>query len=574
MNKDRLARFLSLILLALVTGSVTAAANRPNIIIFYTDDHGWADLSCQGSVDDIKTPHTDRLAAQGVRFTSGYSTAPQCRPARAGLMAGRYQNRFGLEHNGHNGFPWGEYTIAERLRDGGYITGMAGKWHLHGTVDSTGKLPDGSNASEKVIKAGIKGNLGSKDPGQVQHHGFMEHLSGSMNTYVATHSADGKDLGGVVTHVDRRYRVDVQAEWGANFINRHAKRDKPFFLYLPLFAPHVPLEAPKKYLDRFPRSTSSGQARSTSSGQAGEMPRRRQLALAMISSVDDGVGLITKTLEKHGISDNTLIFYMSDNGAPLKMHKIDAPGGGAGWDGSLNDPYIGEKGMLTEGGIRIPYIAKWPAKIPSGKVEDRPVISLDAVATSLVAAGLELDDRIDGVDLLPYLIGKKKGDPHEALYWRWAGQYAIRSGDWKLLKGGNRSYLFDVTTDEHESKNLIKKHPERAADLKKKLIAWSDEQYEPGYDHKVGYAGDRYFDFYLDGKHIPPPAGAMTPQATSAGNRNQQLFKSRDKNKDGFMTLEEFIGNPKGRNVPVLTKRFNEWDKNDDSKVTLKEMGE
>ena len=126
-------------------------ANQPNIILFFTDDHGWADLSCQDSVQDVNTPHTDTLAESGVRFTSGYSTAPQCKPSRAGLMAGRYQTRFGLEDNRDNAFPWGEYTIAERLRDAGYITGMAGKWHLQGNIDSTGKLPDGRDASKEMI---------------------------------------------------------------------------------------------------------------------------------------------------------------------------------------------------------------------------------------------------------------------------------------------------------------------------------------------------------------------------------------------------------------------------------------
>ncbi len=220
-----------LLLITVFACCLHAESSKPNIIIIFTDDHGWADLGIQGVFDDVKTPYTDQLAESGVRFTSGYVTAPQCRPSRAGLMSGRYQNRFGLEDNRHNAYPWSEYTIAERLRDVGYVTGMAGKWHLQGQVDSLGKLPDGSNASKEVIEAGIKYNLGVDDPGQVQHHGFMEHLSGTMNTYIATHSADGRDLGGIVQHEDRRYRLEVQAEWSANFIKRHARGDKPFFLY-------------------------------------------------------------------------------------------------------------------------------------------------------------------------------------------------------------------------------------------------------------------------------------------------------------------------------------------------------
>jgi uncharacterized sulfatase len=371
-----------------------------------------------------------------------------------------------------------------------------------------------------------------------------------MNNYVATHSPDGNDLGGVEMLQDRRYRLEVQAEWSVNFIKRHAKGDKPFFLYTAFFAPHVPLEAPEKYLSRFSE----------------DMPLRRRKALAMISAVDDGVGLITQTLRDQGALENTLIFYIGDNGAPLKIHKLDAPGNGPGWDGSLNDPWIGEKGMLTEGGIRVPFIASWPAGIPGGQVDDRPVISLDAIATALVAGGAELDENIDGVDLFPYLAGGYYSNPQDYLYWRWAGQYAIRSGNWKYLKAGNREYLFDLSTEAHESENLIHAYPGIAANLKEHLVRWSNEQFEPGFDHRVGYAGDKYFDHYLDGKLAPVPA-----PVTQSNNR-QSLFERRDVNNDGFVTLEEYIGAPKGRNVPVLTKRFHALDQDHDGRLSEHEI--
>ncbi len=543
-----------LLLIAVSAFSLHAESSKPNIIIIFTDDHGWADLGIQGVFDDVKTPYTDQLAESGVRFTSGYVTAPQCRPSRAGLMSGRYQNRFGLEHNGHNAYPWSEYTIAERLKDVGYVTGMAGKWHLDGYVDSLGRLPDGSNATQEQIDGKgrelAKMNRNQASPGQVHRHGFMEHLSGSMTNYVATHSTDGKDLGGIVTHKDQRYRLEVQAEWSANFIKRHARGDKPFFLYTAFFAPHVPLEAPEKYLSRFSE----------------DMPLRRRKALAMISAVDDGVGLITKTLQDEGALENTLIFYIGDNGAPLKIHKLDAPGNGPGWDGSLNDPWIGEKGMLTEGGIRVPFLASWPAGIPGGLVDDRPVISLDAIATALSVGGADLDDNIDGVNLIPYLASGLSSDPHDYFYWRWAGQYAIRSGDWKYLKAGNRDYLFDLTTEAHESENLIERFPAIANRLKRELVDWSEEQYEPGFNHRVGYAGDRYFDHYLDGKLAPAPA------SITQSNNRQSLFARRDDNNDGFVTLKEYIGAPGGRNIPVLTKRFHALDQDGDSRLSEHEI--
>jgi arylsulfatase A-like enzyme len=220
-----------------------AAPKRPNVIIIYTDDHGYSDLSCQGIRDDTKTPHTDKLAAEGVRFTSGYCSAPQCRPSRAGLLTGRYQNRFGLEQNGDAGLPWSERTIAERLADAGYVTGMCGKWHLDGAVGSNGDRPDGTRSQRAINKQGqYKGNR-LNNPGYADSHGFQEYLCGSMRTYVATHDASGESLGWKTIHVDQRFRIDVQAAWAASFINRHSAKNKPFFLYVPFFAPHVPLEA-------------------------------------------------------------------------------------------------------------------------------------------------------------------------------------------------------------------------------------------------------------------------------------------------------------------------------------------
>lgn len=533
--------------------------DRPNIIIVYTDDHGYADLGCQGVLDDIRTPHTDRLAREGVRLTSGYASAPQCRPSRAGLLTGRYQNRFGLEENGDGALPWSESTVAERLAEAGYVTGMCGKWHLDGSIGSNGERPDGTKGERPRNKAAQYRGDRLANPGQVQHHGFREYLSGPMRSYVASHSPAGRDMAGPVVHVDERYRLDVQAEWAVSFIKRHASGSAPFFLYVPFFAPHVPLEAPEKYIRRFP----------------GEMPRRRRLALAMISAMDDGIGMIRRTLEEEGIARNTLVFYISDNGAPLKIHKIDAPGGGPGWDGSLNDPWIGEKGMLTEGGIRVPFLVSWPARLPAGKTYHRPVIALDASATALSVAGLEVGEEIDGVDLVPYLTGERAGDPHAALYWRWRGQAAIRAGDWKYLIGGGGEYLFNLATREHESRNLIGEQAERATQLRAKLDRWARTLVDPGLPTSDAAVWSRFYDHYLNGKPASRPAATREAPKKTAPRRRRDpevIFKARDRDGDGSLTLKEYIGDPATRNVPALTTRFRRLDTNKDSRLTLDEM--
>ena len=444
-----------------------AEAKQPNVIVIFTDDHGYSDLSCQGIVDDIKTPQIDKLAAGGVRMTSGYVTAPQCVPSRAGLLSGRYQNRFGVESNSLplDGFN-AQQTIAQRLKKAGYATGMIGKWHLGAA-------------------------------GEIVEHGFDDvfYQGGSWTNFAV--DGDDADPGTVFKDL---YHLDAKSAAAKAFIKRH--HDTPFFLYLAYRAPHVPLDATEKYLKRFP----------------GEMPQRRRQALAMLSAVDDGVGGVMDSLREFGIEDNTLVFFIGDNGAPLKIHKIDAPGGGPGWDGSLNEPLNGEKGMLSEGGIRVPFVVYWKGKIGGGQVYKHPVISLDVAATAVALAGLPADPKLDGVNLIPYLIGEKKEPPHATLYWRWIAQAAIREGNWKYLRGGAREYLFDVEADREETSNLLAKHPEVAARLQSKLASWSGQLSPPGLETKsMSPTWEQYFDHYLDGKRVPRPSAKSAGRESRAG---------------------------------------------------------
>jgi arylsulfatase A-like enzyme len=462
-----------------VLNAADAPAKKPNIIVIYTDDHGYADLGCMGIMADVKTPHIDSLAAAGVRMTSGYVTAPQCGPSRCGLISGRYQQRIGMEANGDlTGDVLKRFqslkTLPKRLRDAGYVTGMAGKSHL------------GSDDSGELAKLGF-------DKAFFKHSDAAGHWNMDLS---------GKDLPPQV-QPKGGFHLELIADFACSFIDRF--KDQPFFFYLAFRGPHVPLDAPKKYTDRFP----------------GPMPEERRKALGSLSCIDDGIGRIMTTLRKSGLEENTLIFVISDNGAPLKKMphefvigdkglktlKPTTPSGWNSWDGSLNEPMNGEKGMLTEGGIRTPFIVSWKGTIPGGQVYKNAVISLDVAATANELAGLPADPALDGVNLMPFLTGKNPGAPHDLLFWRWAGQFAVRKGDWKYLAGGDRQYLFNLANDPDEKHDLLAKHPELGRELRGHLETWSQGLMPPGLvPATLPPAGSGYFDHYLDGKRKPAPS--------------------------------------------------------------------
>ena len=455
------------------------APSKPNIIVFFTDDHGYADLSCMGFEKDVKTPHLDRLAAEGVRFTSGYITAPQCCPSRAGLLTGRDQNRFGYISNGYGPLPLEEKTIADRLGGAGYTTGMVGKWHLDPNHSDSAFLNKHNIADPKKIPTKLAAKY------HPHSRGFQETFCGQMSSYSATYDLDGKHFSEPQNIKTTGDRLDRQSDAAVKFIDHH--HDKPFFLYVAHFAPHVPLASSKKYLDRFP----------------GDMPERRRYALAMISAVDEGVGRVMGKLKEYGIDENTLIFFIGDNGAPLKLHMADDPVhlDGAYWDGSKNTPLNGEKGMLAEGGIRVPYLVRWKGTIPPGQVIDDPVSSLDVAATATAAAGIARPGNFDGIDLTP-MLSKKQPFSERPLTWRFWRQSAIRKGDWKLLKFSDRAtYLFDLSKDPGEKSNLVEKHPEIAAKLEAELATWNSSLCAPDPGSPEEYAFyHRYFNLPMPGK--------------------------------------------------------------------------
>ncbi|BAM03962.1 sulfatase family protein [Phycisphaera mikurensis] len=437
-----------------------AAERKPNVIVVFTDDQGWADLGAHGVRDDVKTPHLDALAAGGALMRAGYITAPQCSPSRAGLITGRYQEKLGFDNISKGPLLLEEVTLAERLRDAGYATGMIGKWHLEPNAATTEWSR--ANVPADQLKPVPNNKHFLQVPPAVQmeffpeHQGFTDIFKGELDTYWVNYGLDGEPIADFAWQTHGGYRIDTQTAAAEAFIERHP--DDPFFLYLNYYAPHVPMEATPAYLERFP----------------GEMAERRRYGLAMMAAVDDGVGRIVETLDRHGLREDTLIFYISDNGAPL-LGKEDLPisfRGGA-WDGSLNDPWAGEKGMLTEGGIRVPYIVSWPGRVRPGQVIDEPVIALDVAPTALAAAGEPPVELLDGIDLLPHLAGDAAW-PERPLYWRFWGQAAVRDRDHKFLRlSDGRRYLFDMNADDPESASVHAEHPEVLERLEAQLSSWT-----------------------------------------------------------------------------------------------------
>ena len=436
----------ALLLAPAVLHAAETPAKKPNILLIYSDDHGWADLGAQGVDKDIRTPNLDRLAQDGVRFFRGYVSAPQCVPSRAGVLTGCYQQRFGLEDNNKGPLPLAELTIAERLKPAGYVSGQVGKWHL-----------------DLNEKDGVEGQRAQRE--YMPHaQGFDEYWRGEMKQYFASHDLKGHPFSDAPHLVaDNRFRITVQTEAALSFLDRRAmKPEQPWFLYLAWFAPHVPLESPEPWFSKTPAN----------------LPLERRQALAMIAAMDSGLGQIRTRLETLGMATNTLIFFIGDNGAPLKK---------GAWDGSLNLPLVGEKGMLTDGGVRTPFVAAWPGTLPAGKVYEQPVISLDVAATAVALAGLPPDAKLDGVNLLPFLRGENTAAPHGTLFWRWRSQAAALEFPWKLIRlGPTEQYLFDITASEGEAKNLIVAHPDIAARLDTKLKTWSDTlQPDSGKQYKL-----------------------------------------------------------------------------------------
>lgn len=432
----------------------TSILDKPNIILIIADDLGYADLGCQGA-KDLKTPNIDRLAAEGIRATAGYITAPQCSPSRCGILTGRYQQRFGFENNIPDeiekqtpkyGLPVTEITVAEYLKQCGYKTTLVGKWHL------------GNESQFHPLNRGFDNFFGFLGGSR----GYFPNKDGDFRT---SNPLTTICEGTIPSNRKADYITDLFTDRGIEIINQNA--DKPFFLVMSYTAPHAPMDATQKYLNRFPEINNN----------------HRKTFAAMMAALDDGVGRILEAVKQNGLDEKTLIIFLSDNGGPTWQNA------------SLNTPLAGFKGDVLEGGIRVPFIFRWKSHLKGGSTFSEPISSIDILPTILNKNKIAFLNPVDGVNLIPYISGINKESPHEYLYFRFGPLLAIRDNKYKWMQVGNE-------TRSTEFYNIIENISENinspASDLTKKnqlateFFKWNATMPQPlwGFfpEHHIQYA--------------------------------------------------------------------------------------
>ena len=421
--------------------AVAHAADRskPNVVIMLVDDLGSGDVSCLFR-DVVKTPNIDRLAKQGVKFTSGYVTAPLCGPSRAGFLSGRYQQRFGFNGN-RDGIPTDIPLLPGLLKSAGYRTALFGKWH------STGPMPHERGCFDETLVSA------TSSP-------FIDYFHPKL-------ARNGK------VEVLQEYSTDLFAREAIDFIRRNI--DKPFALTVTFNAPHILRTTKDAMIHQ--KDFETGQAAGkvvdiakVPTARPGEAARyaaqfpgdtARADTVATIVALDEAVGRILDQLKASGLEQDTLVFFFADNGGHPEVR-------------SENLPLRDYKWNLFEGGIRVPFLARYPAKWPAGRAFNHPVSSLDILPTCLAAAGIPAPASLDGVDLTPFLGTATSSAPHEALFFSIAKQAAVRSGQWKYVRdqqGGQ--HLFDVEADVSETKDLAATEPARLKDLAARWEVWN-----------------------------------------------------------------------------------------------------
>ena len=430
-------------LLSLLLGFpiIPLSAEQPNVVILFADDSGYADFGFQESVrEDFKhlTPHIDSIAAAGARFTQAYVTGAVCSPSRAGMMTGRYQERFGHETNlppgTQNGLPLTETFGVKRLQKIGYKTGLIGKWHLG--------YPDAFH------------------PNKRGYDDFYGLLQGSRPYYPMEKTTRDRVIQDNGTPTEETgYVTDRLGDAACEFIKEN--KDKPFYLFVSFTAPHGPLQPRKSSYDAQRIKHIKHEARRNYAG--------------LIVAMDDNIGKVLSTLENNGLNDNTIVIFTNDNGGP------------GGKDSTSNYPLRGHKGELLEGGIRVPWAMAWPGVIESGSVIDTPVITMDILPTVFEAAGEPVDPdwELDGDSLLPLFGASRKPFPKRTLYWRRhgiEGPIALQDGPWKLLARNTpdkKPELYNLASDIGESMNVAEQNPKVLKRLLAKMNAWESQLVTP-----------------------------------------------------------------------------------------------
>lgn len=427
----------------------------PNFIIFLTDDQGYGDLSCMGATD-FRTPHLDRLASEGARFTDWYSNCPVCSPSRASLLTGRYPGNAGVRsilagHRTATGLPQSVPTLATALKNLDYQTFMAGKWHL-----------------------------GVADASRPHNHGFdrwFGFLAGCIDYYSHIFYWDMNRAGPGINPVhdlwednqelwqNGDYFTEVITDKAIEYLRQAKQADKPFLLYVPYNAPHYPMHAPQKYMDRF-----------------SDLPWNRQVMAAMLSAMDDGIGVIMAELERLGLAENTCTLFTSDNG-PSRESRNWLDGTIDPYYGGTTGQFKGHKFSLYEGGVRVPGILHWPGTISAGQTLSEPCASMDIFPTLLTAAGGDSSQyEVDGTNILPYVKDGKIPEERE-LCWEMDKQTAIRRGKWKLVLDGqlvegapaeDAVHLSNLEEDPAEKLNLKDSFPEIVQELSQAALSWRE----------------------------------------------------------------------------------------------------
>ena len=439
--------FLTLIMLSGLLLSAQQDNDKPNLIVIMTDDMGYADVGFNGC-KDIPTPNIDSIAYNGANLVNGYVSFPVCGPSRAGFITGRYQDRFGFTTNPTidptndiAGLPLDEKTIAEVLHKEGYKSAIVGKWHL-GTHPNFHPLNRGFDYFYGFLSGG--------------HNYFMNQLTienlENVKSKWAWYRTKLRENHKTLEFEDYKtdYLTDELSEAGLRFIKKQAENDQAFFLFLSYNAPHTPMHATQKYLSRFPDI----------------QDKKRKTYAAMVSAVDDGVGNVLRALKDNGIEENTLIVFLSDNG-------------GARNNASSNAPLRGLKGDVYDGGLRVPFAMQWKGVIPANTKYEESVSSLDIMASMVDILDIKTNPKkpLDGVNIIPYLTGKKKGAPHEYLFWRKWEQNAMAAinADYKLLKvkKNAETEFYNLKNDVSEKENIKGSSSKKVQEIQKEWDKWN-----------------------------------------------------------------------------------------------------